>query len=123
MSTVLVIDDSASIVQHFSLILQGGGYEVATAGNGKEGIDQIDAGLKPSIILTDLNMPDMDGVAFIKAARRTAATRFTPIIVLSSDTDGRRRDAARAAGASGWLTKPPQPSQLLAVVKQLAPLK
>jgi len=123
MATILVIDDSATVVMHFSGILQGAGYEVATAANGQEGIDQIDAGLKPSVILTDLNMPDMDGVAFIKAARRTAATKFTPIIVLSSDTDGRRRDAARAAGASGWLTKPPQPSQLLAVVKQLAPAK
>jgi two-component system chemotaxis response regulator CheY len=121
MATVLVIDDSATIVQHFSAILQGAGYEVATAFNGKEGIDQIDTGLRPSIILTDLNMPDMDGVEFIKAARRTAATRFTPIIVLSSDTDGRRRDAARSAGASGWLTKPPQAGQLLAVVKQLTP--
>ena len=96
MSTILVIDDSPTVVMHFSGILQGAGYDVATAANGQEGINQIDAGLKPSIILTDLNMPDMDGVAFIKAARRTATTRFTPIIVLSSDTDGRRRDAARA---------------------------
>jgi len=68
-------------------------------------------------------MPEMDGIDFIKEARKSAATKFTPIIVLSGDSDGRKRDEARAAGASGWLQKPPQPNQLLYVVKQLLPNK
>ena len=121
MSTILVIDDSPTVVMHFSGILQGAGYDVATAANGQEGINQIDAGLKPSIILTDLNMPDMDGVAFIKAARRTATTRFTPIIVLTTESAREKCTEARAAGATGWLTKPTEPEELIATLKQVAP--
>jgi two-component system chemotaxis response regulator CheY len=104
-------------------ILAKAGYEVTTAGNGKEGIAELTNGLKPTVILTDINMPEMDGIEFIKEARKSSATKFTPIIVLSGDEDGRKRDEARAAGASGWLTKPPQPNQLLYVVKQLLPTK
>ncbi len=107
------------MIMNLSGILTKAGYEVATAANGKEGIEQLSGGLKPSVILTDLNMPEMDGIQFIKEARKAAATKFTPIIVLSGDSDGRKRDDARSAGASGWLTKPPQPAQLLYVVKQL----
>lgn len=116
---ILILDDSATMIMNLSGILTKAGYEVATAANGKEGIDQLSGGLKPAVILTDLNMPEMDGIQFIKEARKAAATKFTPIIVLSGDSDGRKRDDARSAGASGWLAKPPQPAQLLYVVKQL----
>jgi two-component system chemotaxis response regulator CheY len=119
MTMILILDDSATMIMNLSGILTKAGYEVATAANGKEGIEQLSGGLKPSVILTDLNMPEMDGIQFIKEARKAAATKFTPIIVLSGDSDGRKRDDARSAGASGWLTKPPQPAQLLYVVKQL----
>jgi two-component system chemotaxis response regulator CheY len=119
MTMILILDDSATMIMSLSGILTKAGYEVTTAGNGKEGIDKLSDGLKPNVILTDLNMPEMDGIQFIKEARKAAATKFTPIIVLSGDSDGRKRDDARAAGASGWLTKPPQPNQLLYVVKQL----
>jgi two-component system, chemotaxis family, chemotaxis protein CheY len=121
MPTILILDDSATMVMTLAQILKNAGYEVATGANGKEGVDQIANGLKPAVILTDLNMPEMDGIGFIKEARKAAATKFTPIIVLSADSDGRKRDEARSAGASGWLTKPPQPNQLLYVVKQLLP--
>jgi two-component system chemotaxis response regulator CheY len=67
-------------------------------------------------------MPEMDGIDFIKAARKLPETKFTPIIVLSGEADGRKRDEAKAVGASGWLTKPPKPPQLLYVVKQLLPM-
>jgi two-component system chemotaxis response regulator CheY len=112
-----------AMVMNLAQILAKAGYEVTTAGNGKEGIAELTNGLKPTVILTDLNMPEMDGIEFIKEARKSATTKFTPIIVLSGDADGRKRDEARAAGASGWLTKPPQPNQLLYVVKQLLPNK
>ncbi len=111
------------MVMNLSAILQKGGYEVATAGNGVEGVAQLTEGLKPAVILTDLNMPEMDGIGFIKEARKLSATKFTPIIVLTGDADGRKRDEARGAGASGWLTKPPQPNHLLSVVKHLMPTK
>lgn len=118
MSAILILDDSATMLMTLAQTLTGAGYEVVTAANGKEGVDLINNGLKPTVVLTDLNMPEMDGIEFIKEARRIATTKFTPIIVLSGDTDGRKRDEARTAGASGWLTKPPQPKQLLYVVKQ-----
>jgi len=120
---ILILDDSPVMVMNLAQILAKAGYEVTTAGNGKEGITELSNGLKPTVILTDINMPEMDGIEFIKEARKSAATKFTPIIVLSGDADGRKRDEARAAGASGWLTKPPQPNQLLYVVKQLVPTK
>ncbi len=121
MPVILILDNSATMVMMLAQTLKTAGYEVVTGANGKEGVDLLANGLKPTVILTDLNMPEMDGIAFIKEARRGAATRFTPIIVLSAEFDGRKRDEARAAGASGWLTKPPQPTQLLYVVKQLLP--
>ena len=91
--------------------------------NGREGITKLTDGVKPSVILTDLNMPDMDGIGVIKEARKIPTARYTPIIVLTTESGGRKRDEARAAGASGWLTKPAEPNQLLSVVKQLCPLK
>jgi two-component system chemotaxis response regulator CheY len=123
MAMILILDDSPAMVMNLAQILAKAGYEVTTAGNGKEGIAELTNGLKPTVILTDINMPEMDGIDFIKEARKSAATKFTPIIVLSGDSDGRKRDEARAAGASGWLQKPPQPNQLLYVVKQLLPNK
>lgn len=123
MASILILDDSAAMVMNLAQILSKAGYEVTTAGNGREGMTELTNGLKPAVILTDLNMPEMDGIEFIKEARKSSATKFTPIIVLTGDSDGRKRDEARSAGASGWLTKPPQPNQLLYVVKQLLPAK
>jgi two-component system chemotaxis response regulator CheY len=121
MPAILVLDDSATMVMSLSRILKNAGYEVETAANGKEGMAKLSGGLKPCVILTDLNMPQMDGIAFIKEARKSAATRFTPIIVLTTESGGSKRDEARAAGASAWLTKPTEPSELLSTLKQLLP--
>ncbi|MBB5373741.1 two-component system chemotaxis response regulator CheY [Acidocella aromatica] len=104
-----------------SLVLKGAGYDVETGANGREGITKLTDGVKPSVVLTDLNMPELDGIGFIKEARKIPAMRSTPIIVLTTEASGRKRDEARAAGASGWLTKPAEPNQLLSVVKQLCP--
>jgi len=123
MALILVLDDSATMVMSLSHILKSAGYEVETGMNGREGINKLGEGIKPSVILTDLNMPELDGIGFIKEARRIPAIRFTPIIVLTTESGGRKRDEARAAGASGWLTKPAEPNQLLSVVKQLMPNK
>jgi two-component system chemotaxis response regulator CheY len=123
MPTILVLDDSPTMLMSLQNILSSAGYEVATGINGREGIVKIGEGLKPAMVLTDLNMPELDGIGFIKEARKIATTRFTPIIVLTTESGGRKRDEARAAGASGWLTKPAEPNQLLSVVKQLCPAK
>ena len=123
MPVILVLDDSATMVMSLSHILKGAGYDVETGMNGREGIVKLNDGIKPAVILTDLNMPELDGIGFIKEARKIASTRFTPIIVLTTESGGRKRDEARAAGASGWLTKPAEPNQLLSVVKQLCPTR
>jgi len=123
MPAILVLDDSATMVMSLSRILKNAGYEVETAVDGKQGLAKLAAGLRPSVILTDLNMPQMDGIAFIKEARKAAATRFTPIIVLTTESGTQKRDEARAAGASGWLTKPTEPNDLLSTLKQLLPSK
>ena len=123
MTAILVLDDSATMVMSLSRILKSAGYEVETASNGKEGMTKLAGGLKPSLILTDINMPQMDGIAFIKEARKAASTRFTPIIVLTTESGGQKRDEARAAGASAWLTKPTEPNELLTALKQLLPAK
>ena len=123
MASILILDDQAAIVMTLAQILSKAGHDVTTGSNGREGMTELSNGLKPALILTDLNMPEMDGIAFIREARKTTVHKFTPIIVLSGEADGRKRDEARAAGASGWLTKPPQPNQLLYVVKQFLPSK
>ena len=123
MPAILVLDDSATMVMSLSRILKSAGYEVETASNGKEGMTKLAGGMKPSLILTDINMPQMDGIAFIKEARKSASTRFTPIIVLTTESGGQKRDEARAAGASAWLTKPTEPNELLTALKQLLPSK
>jgi two-component system chemotaxis response regulator CheY len=121
--SVLILDDSPTMVMSLSRILKNAGYEIETAANGKEGLAKLAGGFKPKIILTDLNMPQMDGIAFIKEARKHAATRFVPIIVLTTESGGQKRDEARIAGASGWLTKPTEPNELLSTIKQLLPSK
>ena len=123
MPDILVLDDSPTMVMSLSRILKGAGYAVHTAINGVDGMAKLAGGLKPNVILTDLNMPQMDGLAFIKEARKHGATRFTPIIVLTTESGTLKRDEARAAGASGWLTKPTEPAELLATLKQLLPAK
>ena len=121
MPTVLILDHSATMIIDLSNTLKGAGYDVETAVNGRDGINKLNTGIKPALILTDLNMPELDEIGFIKEARKIASSRFTPIIVLTTEAGGRKRDEARAAGASGWLTKPAEPNQLLSVVKQLCP--
>ncbi|MDO9712963.1 response regulator [Paracraurococcus lichenis] len=119
MTTVLVVDDSSTMVMSLSRILTKSGYVVETAANGQEGMTKLKNGLKPGLILTDVNMPVMDGITFVKEARKHPATRFVPIVVLTTEAGGPKQSEARAAGASGWLTKPTPPDTLLATLKQL----
>jgi two-component system chemotaxis response regulator CheY len=109
------------MLMSISRILQKAGFAVEGAANGQLAIDKIKGGYKPALILTDLNMPVLDGFGFIKQARQSPATRFTPIVVLTTEAAMQKKEAARTAGASGWLTKPTEPQDLLATLKQLLP--
>src|SRR5580692_10024682 len=105
MKRVLSVDDSSSIRQMVSFTLRSAGYEVAEAVDGRDGITKA-AGSKFDLILTDLNMPNIDGIQFITALRKLPGYTFTPILMLTTESQTERKDAGRKAGATGWIVKP-----------------
>lgn len=117
MSRALVVDDSPTMRQMIGLALNRAGFEVTTAANGKEGL--VSAAKPFELIITDINMPEMDGIAFIQGVRQLTLHKFTPVLVLTTEASGQRKDQGRVAGATGWLTKPFDPEKLLAVVRKV----
>ena len=117
MSRALVVDDSVTMQEMVAMALTRAGFEVKRASNGKEGLASLNGVF--DLIITDLNMPEMDGITFIKNVRTMAAHRFTPVLVLTTEGGADRKDQGRVAGATGWLTKPFDPEKLLAVVKKV----
>lgn len=115
--TVLVVDDSASIRQLVSFTLKDAGYKVVAAMHGKEAMSLANA-QKVDLVVTDLNMPEMDGLELIRSLRALPAYKFTPIIMLTTESQEAKKQEGRAAGASGWIVKPFMPDQLVAVVKK-----
>jgi two-component system, chemotaxis family, chemotaxis protein CheY len=118
--TVLVVDDSASIRQMVTFTLQEGGFAVMEATNGKEGLERL-AQAKADLIITDLNMPVMDGITFIRQARALAGSKFTPILMLTTESQDAKKQEGRAAGATGWIVKPFNPEKLLQVLAKVLP--
>ncbi len=122
MKTIFLIDDSMIIQVSISSLLMNAGYKVEKAGDGQQALDILtNKGLTPDLIITDLNMPKMDGIQFVQQVRKMAKFRFTPIIVLTTETKPEKCQAAKAAGATGWLQKPVPSEELLKVVKRLVP--
>jgi two-component system chemotaxis response regulator CheY len=121
MATVLLVDDSRTILMSISAVLTKSGYTVETAPDGTDALAKVKAGLRPAVILTDLNMPKMDGITFIREVRKVPGVRFTPILMLTTESQQTKRAEAKAAGASGWIVKPVQPKDLLAVLQQVLP--
>lgn len=116
--TILAVDDSASIRMMLSFTLRENGYRVIEARDGREGLAKL-KGEEVDMVITDLNMPEMDGIGLIKGVRENPSSRFTPVIMLTTESQDQRKQEARAAGATGWITKPFRPEQLLAVVKKV----
>lgn len=116
--TVLSVDDSASIRQMVRITLSAAGYQVQEAANGAEGLSKAKASAV-NMIITDLNMPVMDGLAFIREVRKLPAYKGVPIIFLTTESDLALKQQAKEAGATGWITKPFQQEQLLAVVRKV----
>ena len=116
--TVLTIDDSASMRQMVKLTLAGAGYRVLEAEDGPKGLATA-RGNGIDMVLTDLNMPGMDGLSVIRELRKLATFTGVPIILLTTESDAARKQEAKAAGATGWITKPFQPDQLIAVAKKV----
>lgn len=116
--SILTVDDSASMRQMVRLTLGGAGYEVVEAADGSEGLQRAREA-EFHMVVTDLNMPVMDGLSFIRELRKLPAYRGVPIVFLTTESDDTRKQAAKAAGATGWITKPFRQEQLLAVVKKV----
>lgn len=106
--------------QLVSYTLGEAGFEVLQGGNGQEGLGQLDEA-RVQLIVTDLNMPVMDGIKFIREVRARAANKFTPILMLTTESQDSKKQEGKAAGATGWLVKPFDPQQLLQVVKKVVP--
>jgi len=120
MTTVMVVDDSEVILMSVSGILTKNKMTAVTAKNGQDALGKLGAG-KPNLIITDLNMPQMDGITFIQKAKALPGMRFVPILMLTTESDTAKRAQAKAAGATGWLVKPVGAEQLIGVIKQVLP--
>lgn len=116
--TILTVDDSASIRQMVSFTLRQAGYQVIEASDGKDALSKL-AGTTVHMALTDLNMPNMDGIELIRQLRANPAYKFIPIIMLTTESQIEKKQEGKAAGATGWIVKPFKPEQLLAVVKKV----
>jgi two-component system chemotaxis response regulator CheY len=120
LTTILIVDDSATILMSMSAILKKSGFEVATATDGQDAMAKVGS-VRPNLIISDLNMPRMDGMTFLKEVRKTPGQRFTPILMLTTESEPAKRQEAKAAGATGWLVKPVTPEGLLTVIRQVLP--
>ena len=114
---VMTVDDSASVRQMVSFTLRKAGYEIIEAVDGKDALSKLKGNI--NMVITDLNMPNMDGITLIKNIRSKAEYKFIPIIMLTTESQASKKQEGKAAGASGWIVKPFKPDQLLAVVKKL----
>lgn len=117
MKTIMLADDSVTILLSISNILMKAGYAVEKASNAQDGLSKFKSGVKVDLLITDYNMPGMNGVEFIKEVRQLPAYKFMPILFLTTESQQSRRAEAKAAGASGWLVKPTTADELLNTIK------
>jgi len=120
MRSILAVDDSASMRQMVSFTLRSSGYEVIEAVDGQDALDKL-GGKQVDLVLTDQNMPRMDGLTLIKQLREQDRFKRTPILVLTTESSDEMKQAGRAAGATGWMVKPFDPARLLEVIGRVLP--
>ena len=116
--TVLTVDDSRTIRNMLLMTLSGAGYETIQAEDGVEGLEVL-AQSNPDVIVTDINMPRLDGFGFIEGVRRDERTRAIPILVLTTESDQEKKNRARQAGATGWIVKPFDPAKLIDAIERV----
>lgn len=116
--TIMIVDDSASMRQVVGIALKGAGYAVLEGRDGKDALTKL-TGEKIHLIISDVNMPNMDGITFVKEVKLLPAYKFTPIIMLTTESDESKKREGQAAGARAWVVKPFKPEQLLAAVQKL----
>lgn len=118
MATILAVDDSASMRQMVAFTLKSAGHQVTEACDGQDALNKA-KGNKFSLVLSDVNMPVMDGITLIKELRAMGDYKFTPILMLTTESTGEKKQEGKAAGATGWIVKPFNPDQLLATIKKV----
>lgn len=115
--TIMTVDDSSSVRQMVSFTLKDAGYSVVEAADGKDALQKLQG--QVDMIITDLNMPNMDGIELIKNVRATSGYKFIPIVMLTTESQNEKKQEGKKAGASGWIVKPFKPPQILSVVQKL----
>ena len=116
--TILIVDDSASLRQVVRIALIGAGYDVIEAADGKDALGKL-TGQKVHLIISDVNMPNMDGITMVKEIKKNPHYKFTPIIMLTTEGSDDKKREGQAAGAKAWVIKPFQPQQMLEAVSKL----
>jgi two-component system chemotaxis response regulator CheY len=116
---ILIVDDSAAIRQSISFILKQEGYDTVEAIDGLEAVNMLASIGALDLIITDVNMPNLDGIGFIRKAREMAAYKFTPILVLTTESQGSKMNEGKEAGATGWIVKPFNSDKLLGIVRKV----
>lgn len=117
MGNILIVDDSASMRQLVAFALEDAGHSVVQAVDGQDALSKADGG-SFDMVVTDLNMPNVDGLDLIRGLRQKPAYKFTPIVMLTTESQDSKKQEGRSAGASGWIVKPFTPEQLLGVVRK-----
>lgn len=116
--TIMLVDDSASVRTVAGIALRGAGYAVVDASNGQEALAKL-GGQRVNLIISDVNMPVMDGISFLKEIKRHPTAKFTPVIMLTTEAGADKKQAGREAGAKAWIVKPFEPATLLDAVSKL----
>ena len=116
---ILTVDDSRTMRDMLRMALSGAGFEVVQAVDGVDGLDVLERET-PDVVITDINMPKMDGFGFIEGARQKDRFRVTPILVLTTESDPEKKQRAKSAGATGWIVKPFDPVKLVDVIRRVA---
>lgn len=116
--TILIVDDSISLRQVVKIALKGAGYEVIEACDGVDGLSKLD-GREIALVISDVNMPNMDGITFVRELKKRPAYRFAPVMMLTTESQESTKREGQAAGAKAWLVKPFQPAQLMMAVSRL----
>jgi len=116
--TVMIVDDSASLRQVVNIALTGAGYTVIEACDGRDALGKLN-GDKIHLVISDVNMPNMDGISFVKELKKLPSYKFTPVIMLTTESQEAKKAEGQAAGAKAWVVKPFQPQTMLAAVSKL----
>jgi two-component system chemotaxis response regulator CheY len=116
--TIMIVDDSASLRQVVGIALRGAGYDVLEASDGKDALGKL-KGQKVHLMISDVNMPNMDGISFVKAVKQIPAYKFTPVVMLTTESQDTKKKEGQEAGAKAWVLKPFKPEQMIGVVQKL----